>query len=58
MCIRDRCVFGEEEGPDSACTQPELAKLRKIQTTGGHHFDGDYDALAARLLAAMTGTGT
>lgn len=52
------CVFGEEEGADSACTQPELARLRKIQTTGGHHFDGDYDALAARLLAAMTGTGT
>ena len=52
------CVFGEEEGADSACTQPELARLRKIQTTGGHHCDGDYDALAARLLAAMTGTGT
>ncbi|KHJ55928.1 hypothetical protein LA66_04720 [Aureimonas altamirensis] len=52
------CVFGEEEGADSACTQPELARLRKIQTTGGHHFDGDYDALAARLLAAMTGAGT
>ncbi len=45
-----QCFYGHDEG-DSAC--PELARrgVETISTTGGHHFDGDYDALARRILA-------
>jgi type IV secretory pathway VirJ component len=46
------CVYGQDER-DSLC--PELAPthVRAIALAGGHHFGGDYDALAARLLDAM-----
>lgn len=45
---RTVCVSGAEED-DSACNDPRLAGFSHIRTSGGHHFDGDYDALAARL---------
>jgi type IV secretory pathway VirJ component len=43
-----QCFYGEEER-DTLCPAPELAAAELIRTTGGHHFDGDYDALAARI---------
>ena len=46
---RLQCFYGEEE-QDSLCRVPELAKAEIIRTSGGHHFDGDYGALAARIL--------
>ena len=47
-----QCIQGEEED-DSAC--PALAKsgVETIVTKGGHHFDGDYKALAAKILAGL-----
>jgi type IV secretory pathway VirJ component len=44
-----QCVYGQEEG-DTAC--PGLAERGAdvVMTSGGHHFDGDYDALAQRIL--------
>jgi type IV secretory pathway VirJ component len=47
-----QCVYGEEER-DSLCRAPELSAVERIHTSGGHHFDGDYDALAARILAGL-----
>lgn len=47
------CVEGEEEGADSACSAPVFNAAERITTTGGHHFDGDYVALADRLIAAF-----
>lgn len=44
-----QCVMGEEE-PHSLCRDPALAGAEIIRTSGGHHFDGDYQALARRLL--------
>ena len=46
------CVYGLEE-KDSLC--PELAPnhARAMPLVGGHHFGGEYSALAARILAAM-----
>lgn len=46
------CVYGEDE-KDSLC--PVLAPLhaRPLALPGGHHFGGDYDALAARILEAI-----
>lgn len=47
------CVEGEEEGADSACSAPVFDAAERITTSGGHHFDGDYAALADRLIAAF-----
>ncbi|WP_313087102.1 AcvB/VirJ family lysyl-phosphatidylglycerol hydrolase [Pseudomonas sp.] len=46
------CVYGSEEAADSGCTQ-DGAVGERLQLAGGHHFDGDYDALADKLLAAI-----
>jgi type IV secretory pathway VirJ component len=44
-----QCFYGEEER-DTACTAPELARAERIETAGGHHFDGDYAALADKII--------
>ena len=46
---RVQCFYGQEEG-QTLCSDPELGPAEVIQTTGGHHFDGDYEALAKRIL--------
>ena len=46
---RLQCFYGEEE-TDSLCRSPALAAAEVVRTGGGHHFDGDYDALARRIL--------
>lgn len=43
------CVYGKEED-DSACPSPTLSTLTRIETDGGHHFDGNYPAIAQRFL--------
>jgi type IV secretory pathway VirJ component len=43
-----QCVYGEEED-DSLCRDPVLEHAELIETKGGHHFDGDYQALARRI---------
>ena len=43
-----QCFYGEEE-PETLCRAPELARVERIATRGGHHFDGDYAALARRI---------
>jgi type IV secretory pathway VirJ component len=53
LAARDTlCLYGLDE-KDSLC--PELAPehARAMPLAGGHHFGGDYDALAARILAAV-----
>ncbi|HNF66635.1 MAG TPA: AcvB/VirJ family lysyl-phosphatidylglycerol hydrolase, partial [Plasticicumulans sp.] len=48
------CVYGSDEKADSAC--PPLAgrnaQVEILALPGAHHFDGDYTALAKRLLDA------
>lgn len=46
---RVQCVQGEQE-EDTLCRDPALAGAEIIRTPGGHHFDGDYRALAQRIL--------
>ncbi|MGE8497000.1 MAG: virulence factor family protein [Pseudomonas sp.] len=46
------CLYGSEEAAESGCTEAG-APGEHVQITGGHHFDGDYQALAERLLAAI-----
>ena len=44
-----QCFYGEEEAT-SLCRDPMLARADVIRTAGGHHFDGNYVALAERIL--------
>lgn len=48
-----QCFHGAEE-EDTACTLPELAGARVVETPGGHHFDGNYGKLADEILAGLS----
>jgi type IV secretory pathway VirJ component len=45
------CIYGEDEH-DSLCPKLDPSKFKIVKTKGGHHFDGDYAALADDILAA------
>jgi type IV secretory pathway VirJ component len=45
-----QCLYGEGER-DSLCRDPIFRGAKVIETPGGHHFGGDYEALAQHLLA-------
>ena len=51
-----QCFYGEDE-TDSLCRSPALAGVERIVTAGGHHFDGDYPALARRILDGLRRRG-
>jgi type IV secretory pathway VirJ component len=44
-----QCFYGVEE-ENTACRAPEFDRAERIETTGGHHFDGDYAALAEEIM--------
>lgn len=46
------CVMGSEEGDKTACPLLDRRHVEIVERPGGHHFDGDYRALAAAILAA------
>ncbi len=43
-----QCFIGEDDG-DSLCRTEAFAHAERVQTSGGHHFDGDYTKLAQRI---------
>ena len=45
-----QCVYGTDE-PETLCRDPALSGAELIHTKGGHHFDGNYQALAREILA-------
>ena len=48
------CVHGAEEGADSFCaTLLGKPNVTDVSLPGGHHYDGDYDALGARIAASL-----
>jgi type IV secretory pathway VirJ component len=47
------CIYGADES-DSLCPKLDAKKFSVVKLKGGHHFDGDYAALAQRILAAAT----
>ena len=57
---KTQCFYGSDEAADreTSCTAPEMKGAELIERPGGHHFDGNYDALAARILEHLTGSGT
>lgn len=46
------CVYGADEA-DSPCTQLDPKAVQTSRLAGGHHFDGNYAALADTVLAAV-----
>lgn len=44
------CVWGEDES-DSLCRSLDPKMVTIVKISGGHHFDGDYSALARRILS-------
>ena len=51
------CIYGADDasGDGTGCTLPGMAGASVVETKGGHHFDGDYDALADRIRARIEG---
>lgn len=47
-----QCFYGEKE-EDTQCPALAARGVETIRTTGGHHFDGDYAALAQRILDGL-----
>lgn len=46
------CLYGEDE-TDSLCPKIPPGHVRAEALPGGHHFDGDHDALAKRIVAGL-----
>jgi type IV secretory pathway VirJ component len=47
-----QCFEGSDED-DSECPKLKTLGAETVTTEGGHHFDGDYDALAAKILDGL-----
>jgi type IV secretory pathway VirJ component len=45
------CIYGEEE-TDSLCPRLDPHKVTVVKLKGGHHFDGDYAALARTIMTS------
>ncbi|GEO86361.1 MULTISPECIES: virulence factor family protein [Alphaproteobacteria] len=48
-----QCFYGEDE-EDDACRDLKAGKVEAIELSGGHHFDGDYQALTQRIVDGLT----
>lgn len=47
-----QCFSGRED-EDSVCPALSASGVETVATSGGHHFDGDYAALTARILDGL-----
>ncbi|KAB0679973.1 virulence factor family protein [Aureimonas leprariae] len=47
-----QCVYGTED-EDDACKQLKDRGVEMLGIAGGHHFDEDYPALAAKIVASL-----
>lgn len=49
---RVQCIFGTEED-DDPCPTLRSSGVESIAIEGGHHFDGDYEGLADRIVTGL-----
>jgi type IV secretory pathway VirJ component len=48
------CVHGADEGADSFCaTLADKPNVNDVSLPGGHHYNGDYDALGELIAASL-----
>jgi type IV secretory pathway VirJ component len=45
------CIYGDDDA-DSLCPQLAKTRVKIVKLAGGHHFNGDYDAVAEVVVAA------
>lgn len=45
------CIYGGDDA-DALCPQLDARRFTVLRLAGGHHFDGDYAALAGQIIAA------
>jgi type IV secretory pathway VirJ component len=48
-----QCFEGVDEGDRSGCSNLDPAHVQVVTVPGGHHFDGDYDAIARQIVDAL-----
>lgn len=48
--VRTLCVYGAEEEANSVCPTLPAGTAEVLRLPGGHHFDGNYEALASQIL--------
>jgi type IV secretory pathway VirJ component len=46
------CIYGDQE-KDDACPSFPPALIKQVKLTGGHHFDGDFDAVGQAIVKEM-----
>lgn len=49
-----QCFYGTDDDDDDACPTLKDTPVEIIPVDGGHHFDGDYEALAKRITDGLT----
>ena len=49
---RIQCIYGKDEDGD-ACPELTSRGVEVIGIDGGHHFDGDYEALTDKIIASL-----
>jgi type IV secretory pathway VirJ component len=47
-----QCYYGQDDR-DTVCPSEAARGVEVVRTAGGHHFDGNYDALAEDILAGF-----
>nr|WP_305854622.1 AcvB/VirJ family lysyl-phosphatidylglycerol hydrolase [Roseateles sp. XES5] len=47
-----QCIYGSDED-DDPCPTLKASGVESISIDGGHHFDGDYEALAGRIIDGL-----
>jgi type IV secretory pathway VirJ component len=47
------CIYGDADA-DSWCPHLPVNRVRTVRLAGGHHFNGDYDAVAQVVVEAAT----
>ncbi|MDQ0395962.1 AcvB/VirJ family lysyl-phosphatidylglycerol hydrolase [Labrys monachus] len=48
-----QCFRGADEGDRSGCSDVDPQRVEIVTLPGGHHFDGNYDAIASRILEGL-----
>lgn len=46
-----QCFYGADEANDTACRALDGTAADVVETAGSHHFDGNYEKLAQRILS-------
>jgi type IV secretory pathway VirJ component len=45
------CIYGDDD-TESLCPQLRSGRVKLVKLAGGHHFNGDYDAVAQAVVQA------